>query len=490
MLNRMYAENLGTLTDLYQLTMAYGYWKSGIADREAVFHLFFRDNPFGGGYAVCCGLDYVIDFLDDFHFTDDDIDYLASIEGNDKKPLFSSAFLDYLRTLRFTGALRAVPEGVPVFANEPIVQVQGSIIECQVIETALLNIINFQTLIATKAARVCRAAEGDPVLEFGLRRAQGIDGGVTAARAAFIGGCAATSNVLAGKLFDIPVKGTHAHSWVMCFENELESFLAYADAMPHNCILLVDTYETLGGVRNAIKAGKRLRAKGVELAGVRLDSGDLADLGKKARAMLDEAGFQDTKIVASNDLDEYAIEALKQQNAPIDIWGVGTRLTTSRGQSALNGVYKLAAIRTADGSWKDKLKLSDDPGKTTNPGVHQVRRYIHKGNLFADMIYRHDLDPGPAPVIIDQSGDSPRLTVPPDAHFRDLLQPVFVEGRLVYRKETPAAIRNRFLEEQKLLPEHLQCNRPDRHYPVGLEAQLHTQKMELMKKAGSQGEEP
>ena len=301
------------LTDLYQLTMAYGYWRSGTAEKEAVFHLSFRKNPFKGGFTLACGLADAMDYLQRLRFDESDLDYLATLEGRDGKPLFKRAFLDYLRAFEFRCDVDAVPEGSAVFPHEPLVRVQGPILQAQLVETGLLYFINFQSLIATKAARVCLAARGDPVIEFGLRRAQGADGAVAACRAAYIGGCAGTSNVLAGKSLGIPVLGTHAHSWVMSFDSELDAFSAYAQAMPNNCIFLVDTYNSLDGVRHAVEVGKNLRREGHELGGIRLDSGDLAYLSIEARKILDGAGFAKAVIVASNDLDEHIITSLKDQ---------------------------------------------------------------------------------------------------------------------------------------------------------------------------------
>ncbi|HEX8833371.1 MAG TPA: nicotinate phosphoribosyltransferase, partial [Abditibacteriaceae bacterium] len=366
--------NLALLTDLYQLTMAYGYWKNRVADREAVFHLTFRKNPFAGGFSIACGLQPALEYLQNLKFDETDLEYLATLRGNDQKLLFDRAFLDYLRDMEWQIDVDAIEEGTVVFPHEPLMRVQGPMLQCQLVETALLNILNFQTLIATKAARVCLAARGEDVLEFGSRRAQGIDGALSASRAAYIGGCAATSNVLAGKLFDIPVKGTHAHSWVMLFDDELESFKAYAKAMPNNCVFLVDTYNTLDGVRHAVQVGQWLRPLGHRLAGIRLDSGDLAYLSIEARRILDEAGFTEVPIVASNDLDEHLIASLKEQGARIAVWGVGTRLVTGGDQAALGGVYKLSAVREGDG-WKTKIKLSEQAIKVSNPGIQQVRRY-------------------------------------------------------------------------------------------------------------------
>src|SRR3954471_8600757 len=323
------------LTDLYQLTMAYGYWKSGRADREAVFELIFRKPPFRSGFTVVAGLGPAIDFIKGFRFEADDLEFLATLSGNDGKPLFDPAFLEHLKQLRFSCDVDAIPEGTVVFANEPLLRIQGPILQCQLLETALLNLLNFQSLIATKAARVCLAARNDSVLEFGLRRAQGVDGALAASRASYIGGCAATSNVLAGKVHGIPVRGTHAHSWVMSFAEEETAFQAYAEAMPNNCVFLVDTYDTLQGVRRAAKIGKWLREHGHELAGIRLDSGDLAWLSIEARKILDAAGFPKALILASNDLDEHIIQSLKQQGATINVWGVGTKMVTAYDQPAL-----------------------------------------------------------------------------------------------------------------------------------------------------------
>src|SRR6266850_4220053 len=295
--SELYRSSLALLTDLYQLTMAYGYWKSGVQDKEAVFHLSFRKNPFEGGFSIACGLAYAVDFASHFRFTADDVAYLAELQGNDGKALFDREFLDYLQSMRFSCHMDAIPEGTVVFPHEPLVRVQGPLIQCQLLETPLLNIINFQTLIATKAARVCLAAKGAPVLEFGLRRAHGQDGALAATRAAYIGGCAATSNVLAGKVFGIPVRGTHAHSWVMSFPSEPEAFAAFAATLPGNTIFLVDTYDTLTGVRNAIEIGRALRLQGHDLMGIRLDSGDLAYLSIQARRLLNEAGFEKTQIL-------------------------------------------------------------------------------------------------------------------------------------------------------------------------------------------------
>ena len=367
--------------------MACGYWQCGKAEQEAAFHLIFRRNPFGGAFTVAAGLAPALDFLQDFHLNASDTSYLETLTGADGKPLFEKAFLDHLADLKLTCDIDIVPEGTVVFPQEPLVRVKGPLLQAQLLETLLLNLINFQTLIATKAARICLAARGNRILEFGLRRAQGINGGLSASRAAYVGGCHATSNVLAGKLYGIPVAGTHAHSWVMSFDSEFESFQAYAQAMPNNSIFLVDTYDTAAGVANAIHAGRWLREQGHEMLGVRLDSGDLAALSLDARRMLDEAGFPETKIVASGDLDEHSITELYDQRAPIAILGVGTKLATAYDDAALGGVYKLSAIRDQEGNWRPKLKTSNDPAKTSNPGLLQSRRFTKDNKFLCDVIY-------------------------------------------------------------------------------------------------------
>ncbi len=362
--------SLALLTDLYQLTMAQGYWKKGMAEQEAVFHLYFRKNPFNGGYTVAAGLADAIDLLQHLHFTPEDTDYLGSLRGSKNQPLFEEDFLEYLRQMRFTCDVAAIPEGTVVFPNEPLLRISGPILQCQLLETPLLTIINFQTLVATKAARMVEAAQGDPVMEFGMRRAQGPDGSLSASRAAFIGGVGATSNLLAGQLFSIPVRGTHAHSWVMSFAEEQDAFAAYASVFPDDSVFLVDTYNTVAGIKKAVEVAKNLRQQGHELIGIRLDSGDLAYLSKEGRRLFDEAGFPKVSIVASNDLDEYLIQSLKLQGARIDTWGIGTKLVTAYDQPALGGVYKLAALRNpTTGQWEYKLKLSEQLAKISTPGI-------------------------------------------------------------------------------------------------------------------------
>lgn len=479
-LDELYGQSLVLLTDLYQLTMGHGYWKAGLSEREAVFHLFFRKPPFGGGYALTGGLQQAIDFVRRARFDASDIDYLGGLVGTDGKPLFDAGFMKLLSEFEFTGDIDAMPEGTVAFAHEPIVRVKAPILQCQLLETALLNLINFQTLIATKAARVCESARGEPVLEFGLRRAQGIDGALAASRAAYIGGCAATSNVLAGKLFGIPVRGTHAHSWVMLFDDELEAFEVYAEAMPNNCVFLVDTYDTLDGVENAIKVGKKLAKRGHKLAGVRLDSGDLAYLSIEARKLLDAAGFQDTAIVASNDLDETVISSLKEQGAQIGVWGVGTRLATAYDQPALGGVYKLAAVRDGSGSWVPKIKLSEQPIKISTPGILQVRRYVKDGRFVGDAIYDVELGRDEGGAIFDLEVVRRRRPVPEHTDEVEVLKPIFRSGELVYETPSLQAVREQASRSLSSLSPRSRRQLNPQVYLVGLDRRVHERKMQLI----------
>ncbi len=484
-LGELYGTSLALLTDLYQLTMAYGYWRSGNASKQAAFHLFFRKAPFGGGYAIACGLPYVAEYLERFRFTTGDLDYLATLTGNDGAPLFDDGFLAYLRDLRFSCDVDAVPEGTVVFAHEPLLRITGSIIEAQLLETPLLNLLNFQTLIATKAARVVHATGGEPVLEFGLRRAQGVDGGLAASRAAFVGGCAATSNVLAGRLFGVPVRGTHAHSWVMSFDTELEAFQAYAEAMPNNCVFLVDTYDTLQGVRHAVQVGRWLSERGHQMVGVRLDSGDLAWLSIEARKILDEGGFPDAVIVASSDLDEHVIQSLKTQHAKITVWGVGTKLATAYDQPALGGVYKLAAVRPGpDAPWEPRLKLSEQAIKVSTPGVQQVRRFIQGGELVGDAIYDTSTPPPDGDwVIVDPTDPTRRKRLPSGAAQEDLLVPIFRHGRRVWQPPPLADAQARTRAQLALLHPGVKRFLNPHPVPVGLEEHLHALKTRLVMRA-------
>jgi len=473
------------LTDLYQLTMAYGYWRTHRHEQEAVFTLSFRKAPFSGGYAVACGLEPVMRYLESYRFTSDDTAYLGTLVGNDGRPLFDDPFLLYLERLQLELDVDAVPEGTVVFPHEPLVRVRGPILHGQLLETALLNCINFETLIATKAARICHAAQGEQVLEFGLRRAQGVDGGLSASRAAHIGGCHATSNVLAGKTFGIPVRGTHAHSWVMSFDTELEAFRAYAQAMPNNCVFLVDTYDTLQGVRHAVHVGTELRASGHEMVGIRLDSGDLAWLSIEARRILDEGGFPKAVIVASNDLDERLITSLKEQGSTIAVWGVGTRLVTGHDQAALGGVYKLGALRDGHGPWRMCVKLSEQAIKTSTPGILQTRRFSESGRFLGDLIYDELTGITEPPTMIDPLDPTRRRPFARDTAFEDLLVPIMRAGRMVHR--LPPLAQRRARCAQQLASLHAGVLRFDNPhaYPVGLEAGLHAMKTGIILKARS-----
>jgi len=478
-LDNLYKHSLALLTDLYELTMAYGYWKLGVLEKEAVFTLDYRHNPFKGGYAVACGLAEVVEFLCRLRFTPEDLAYLGQQVGNDGKPLFEPAFLDYLGAMEFQCDVDAIPEGTVVFPHEPLVRVKGPILQAQILETALLNILNFQTLIATKAARVCESARGEPVIEFGLRRAQGIDGGIAATRASYVGGCTSTSDVLAGRLFGIPVKGTHAHSWVMAFDSELESFRAYAQAMPNNCIFLVDTYDTLEGVRHAVTVGRELRQRGHEMVGIRLDSGDLAYLSIEARKILDGGGFPDAVIIGSSDLDEYIIDSLKEQGARINVWGVGTRLVTGYDQPALGGVYKLTAIRPPGGDWRHTIKVSEAVVKINVPGILQVRRYSDDNGFIADMIYDELLGVG-SDVIVDPADPVRRKQIPADTPYEFLLAPIFRAGKLVYEIPALDATRRRTQEQLAHLHPGIKRLVNPHEYPAGLENGLDELRMRLI----------
>ncbi len=425
--------NLTLLTDLYELTMVGGYFVTGKKDQWANFDYFFRNVPDDGGFCIAAGLEQIIEYIENIGFENDDIEYLRTLG------IFPEDVLEYLRQLRFTGDLHAVPEGTLIFPHEPIIRVTAPLPEAQLIESALLNIMNFQTLIATKAARICIAAEEGPVVDFGLRRAHGPDAAIGAARASFIGGAMGTSNTLAGKMLGIPIRGTIAHSWIESFPSELEAFRAYAKVYPKGCLLLVDTYNTLrSGVPNAIKVGRELRDSGEgQLIGIRLDSGDLAYLSKNSRRMLDQNGFKETKIIASSDLDEWLIESLKKQDAEIDIWGVGTRLVTSYSCPALGGVYKLTAI-AENGKMVPKIKRSDNPEKITNPGIKKlVRFYDESGIMRGDVLFLEDESPNSDKPTRAYHPMFPHIykAYPPEFEREELFVPVFVNGKRVY--ETP-----------------------------------------------------
>ncbi len=469
------------LTDLYQLTMAGGYVQKGKTGQWANFDYFFRKIPDNGGYCVLAGLEDVIHYLKTLKFTQDDLAYLDSLG------IFSKEFLRYLENFKFSGDMWAIPEGTVVFPHEPLIRVTAPLPEAQLIETTLLNIMNFQTLIATKAARLYWAAQGDPVVDFGLRRAHGPDGALMASRAAYIGGVEGTSNVLGGRLYGIPVKGTHAHSWVESFTSEIEAFRAYADVYPEACILLVDTYDTIkSGIPNAIKVGRELREKGYELRGIRLDSGDLAYLSQEARRMLDEAGFKNTVIVASSDLDEWIIESLKRQGAQIDLWGVGTRLVTSYSSPALGGVYKLTALDENGRKMVPKIKRSDNPEKITNPGLKKViRMYDTKGQMRGDVLFLEDEKLPTNRHFRAYHPMYPHVfkTYPKRFTMKELLVPIFEKGELVYDLPSLQAIRESTLKNLgELDPGYKRFHNPHT-YHVSLSSKLFKIKQRLLKKA-------
>ena len=476
--------NLTLLTDLYELTMMQGYFKNHNQD-VVVFDAFYRNNPCDGGYSVCAGLAQVIDYIENLHFDADDINYLRSLK------IFDEDFLEYLSNFKFSGDIYAVPEGSLIFPREPLVKVVAPIMEAQLIETAILNIVNHQCLIATKAARVCYAAKGDNVMEFGLRRAQGPDSGTYGARAAVIGGCNGTSNVLAGQMFHVPVLGTHAHSWIMSFPDEYTAFRKYAELYPSACILLVDTYDTLkSGIPNAIRVFTEMRDAGIPLTyyGIRMDSGDLAYLSKQVRKMLDEAGFPDAVISASNDLDEYLIESLKLQGAAISSWGVGTNLITSKDNPAFGGVYKLAAILDKEtGKFIPKIKLSENAEKITNPGNKTIRRIYNKetGKIIADLICLVDeeYDSSKSLLLFDPVETWKKTHLAPDSYtIRELMVPVFKDGKCIYHSPKVMDIQKYCKEELATLwEESLRLEYPHRTH-VDLSMPLWKMKNELLDK--------
>ncbi len=482
-------QNLTLLTDLYELTMMQGYFRNMDRNETVIFDAFYRSNPNGGGYAISAGLDQLIKYIKELHFAPQDIEYLAGLQ------IFDQDFLDYLADFRFSGSIYAIPEGTVIFPREPIVKVIAPIMEAQLVETAILNIMNHQSLIATKASRVCWAARGDGIMEFGLRRAQGPDAGTYGARAAVIGGCIGTSNVLCGQLFHVPVKGTHAHSWIMSFPDEYTAFKTYAEMYPSACILLVDTYDTLkSGVPNAIRVFQEMRDSGVTLTsyGIRLDSGDLAYLSKKARKMLDEAGFPDAVISASNDLDEYLIDSLKVQGAAITSWGVGTNLITSKDWPAFGGVYKLAAIMGEDGKFIPKIKLSENSEKVTNPGNKTIYRIYDKetGKIKADLICLVDetFSEEEPLLLFDPLEPWKKTKCKPGTYtMRELLKPVFVDGECVYESPEVMDIRDYCQKELSTLwDETRRLINPQKVY-VDLSNKLYQIKIALLDQMSEKG---
>ncbi|KKC47631.1 MULTISPECIES: nicotinate phosphoribosyltransferase [unclassified Paenibacillus] len=477
----MNCEDLTLHTDKYQVNMMYAHWKMGTHNRKAVFEMYFRKLPFGNGFAVFAGLQRIVDYISKLAFSEEDLDYLRAQEER-----YEEAFLDELRSFRFTGTLEAVPEGTLVFPGEPLIRVEARIMEAQLVETALLNAANFQTLIATKASRVKQAAGDDTLLEFGTRRAQEMDAAVWGARAAYIAGFHATSNMRAGMMFGMPAKGTHAHAWVQAFDSELEAFMNYAKALPDGVTLLVDTYDTLkSGVPNAIRTGEELRKEGKELQGIRLDSGDLAVLSREARRMLDEAGFPDVKIVASNDLDEHIIMNLKAQGARIDTWGVGTQLITAADQPSLGGVYKLVA-REKDGRYEPVIKISGNLDKVSNPGVKDVYRLIDRrsGMAVADfMTLRGDTAPVEGAVLKLVDPAHPYVTAEAEDYAAvPLLKAVFRDGRLTGELPALDEIRAYHAGQLKLFRQpHLRKLHPE-PYPVAFSESLWSLKTEMIQR--------
>ena len=477
----MSKRNLTLLTDLYELTMMQGYYEKG-QNENVIFDVFFRQNPCNNGYSVCAGLDQVIDYIKNLHFTYDDVDYLRGLG------IFKEDFLHYLSGFHFSGDIYAIPEGTVVFPKEPLLKVVAPIMEAQLVETAILNIINHQSLIATKTSRIVFAANGDGIMEFGLRRAQGPDAGLYGARAAMIGGCVGTSNVLAGQMFDVPVMGTHAHSWIMSFPDEYTAFKTYAEMYPDNCTLLVDTYDTLkSGVPNAIRVFQEFKDAGKPLIkyGIRLDSGDLAYLSKEARKMLDEAGFPEATICASNDLDEFLLHDLKMQGAAIDSWGVGTNLITSKDCPSFGGVYKLAAIQNEEGEFVPKIKISENTEKITNPGNKTIYRIYEKasGKIKADLICFADevIDPKQDLLLFDPMDTWKKTKLAGGTYtVREILLPIFKNGERLYKSPTLKEIAAYCREEKDTLwDETKRLFYPHRVY-VDLSQKLYAVKQSLL----------
>lgn len=488
-LRDIYSSSLALFADGYALTAPAAFWREGLDKTKTCFYMHHRKTPYHGGYAVMAGLQYVTDWMRDFRFDATDLAYLAHLTGNDDRPLFDPKFLTMLQDFRFSASMWAMPEGTVVFPNEPMIRMEGTVFECLLAETFILNTVNFQTLIASKASRVVEAADGDPVLEFGARRAQGIDGALAASRACYIGGASSTSLLLAGKLFGIPVKGTHPHAFVMFFDSEVEAFAAYARAMPANATFLVDTYNTIEGVKHAIDACKAVIAEGFQPIGIRLDSGDLAYLSIEARRMLDAEGLQSVKVFASNDLDEHLITSLKQQGAQIAVWGVGTKMSTGGDQSALGGVWKMSAKHGKTG-WEPKIKLSEQSVKTSIPGRLAVRRFKNDDGVFLGDMIHEELDQyglGISGVseslMIDPADPTRRIAFPLDQPYEDVLVPIFKDGVFIYEQPTLQQMRER--RNDQVLGLHAGIRRLDNphQYPVGLERQLHDRRTKMILEA-------
>lgn len=486
--------SLSLVMDQYELTAAYVFWKNNLHNVETCFHLFHRQSPFKGGYAICAGLEYVIDWVQNFQFTEDDIRYIASLTGNDGKPLFpDEAFLNWLRSFKFTCDIDAMPEGTICFPHEPMLRVTGSIIDCLFLESFSLCTINSQSLFATLASRIVSAAKGAPVLDGGLRRAQGIDGAISAARACYIGGIAGTSNMFAGRVLGIPSGGTMQHAFVMFFDTELEAFEKYADALPNNCVFLTDTYDTLEGTKNAMKVSLKLQENGHKPIGIRLDSGDLAWLSNQSRDLLDNANLESMKISASNDLDEHLISSLQQQGCDIASWIVGTKMITSYNQAAFGGVYKLGAI-LKDGKWVSKIKLSEQMVKTTNPGTLNVLRYMSNDNCFyiGDRIIDELDNYVKEHTIVDINNPMRTKKLAKDTKIEDgkcaknisikkLLMPIFYRGKLQYKIPSLKEIKANASVELWRLDESIKRFDNPHEYPVGLSVDLHDKKIKMIK---------
>ena len=477
--------NYTLLCDFYELTMANGYFLSGKGDEISYFDVFFRRVPDGGGYAIAAGLEQVIDYISNLHFTEEDLDFLRS------KKQFSEGFLDYLRTFRFTGDIWAVPEGTPIFPGEPILTVRARAVEAQFIETFLLLALNHQSLIATKASRVVRAAQGRAVAEFGSRRAQGADGAILGARAAYIGGCHATACTLSDRMYEIPSTGTMAHSWVQMFETEYDAFRTYCELYPNNATLLVDTYDVLrSGVPNAIRAFKEiLLPQGITKCGIRLDSGDLTYLTKKARKMLDEAGLTECKIVVSNSLDEYIIRDLIHQGAEIDSFGVGERLITAKSDPVFGGVYKLVAKEDENGCVIPKIKISENAGKITNPHFKRVFRIFDKTSEepIADMMCIYDEEPidETQPLEIFDPDNTWKRKLVTNYYLRELLVPIFQNGECVYQSPSIKEIREYCQYEVDHLWEEVKRFENPHKFYVDLSKKLYDTKMQLLDEKGN-----
>jgi nicotinate phosphoribosyltransferase len=495
--------------DLYQLTTAQGFWAAGLHERASVFHMFLRRHPFGGAFAVAAGLGTLLARIRALRFTRDDIDFLAQVPGNDARPMFRREFLEYLLHLEIGVDIDAVPEGTVVFAQEPLLRVTGPLLQAQLLESLVLNALNPQTLVATRAARLVLAAGEDPVVEFGMRRAQGFDGAMAASRAAFLGGCSATSNVMAGRAYGIPLRGTHGHAWVLAFGSEIEAFAAYAEALPNNCVFLVDTWDWAEGMRHAIEVGHALRSRGHELAGIRLDAGDLPQITLKARRMLDEAGFPRARIHVSNDLDEHVIASHKAQGAHVDVWGVGTRLFGGQAEASAGGVYKMGAIQDpsspeADGQgWRHTVRHSEHAGGVSTPGVLQVRRFydgVGEGAssragtasdpasapgplLQADCVYDLHAPPRDAWILVDPSDPTSRRVFPKDSLSEDLLLPVLRGGRPIGEVPPLNGSRARCQAQISMLPPAQRRLMKPQPFPLGLEAGLFTARTHLLLRA-------